>query len=863
MNKQKNNVLRSSIQLALAGSLLVGTSSYADLKAHGPLGPHGYPTWYQDQSGLAVELCTVDSQAELDGGWCLLLPGDTTAPESFPNQFFDEHFYWNAGAVESIPDPNGSPNPIKLSVVLALEAAFAIGPVVQGDQMVFGRVRFKMLSVPYDGLYKFYTPYGYFEQEGIAGETIFFTQDIGLTPGNFDQVLASSISPNFLLPSGIPGGAEVPPIPDLTAGIDPFYDSLGGVGGATAYPDNGKKYVADPGRIGPLTGATCDAVTDTHCEIDLLTAKPAWKTGNIDEIPNVQSIGHTNPNIFRVEGPNGFAHEIQNFGVMGRLYEGAVNGKLVVDRASYTANTGTNYDLSVFASATSASQSRLPTRPVPPEQPPQLTMYPAPCSLDANNIPGAPAGVAGYQMISQIGNDHQFRKEANLPGVRPTHVCMQHLGVNAGGQIVQQYSEHPTTDQIHITEALFDPVANALSVSALSSDTTQTVELTVDGYGKILLPINNTVVGTLNVPTHTPPEHVSVRSTAGGLAELQVDTGTLVGAPPLPVANNDSFPLAGGAAILEDGGAVDLAVLGNDTNVNQASGITVSSVPASGTALPATDANGNLVIRYTPRLNFNGQDAFTYQVSVGTVVSNTASVIVNVTPVNDLPVAVNDPSPTTPTGAVINIPVALNITANDTDVDGNNTIVGGVITAGNTNLKKSDGTSLSIGDQFTGKLTVTAIAAGTQSFSYKAIDSSGGVSTNAANVAMSVSLTDQPVITRSQYTSKSFRWVVDGTVAASAGQTIKLTYIDGIKRATDGSCPNAINVAGMTVGTATVDAANNWVFDRILSPTTGVLNPTNTNNSTPNGSFWCTPPRNIRATSSLTGATANNAIATK
>ena len=65
---------------------------------------HGYPQWYQDSTGLILEFCSPTTQAELGdpltgtGGWCLLLPGDTTVPESFPDVFADEHFYWAAGA---------------------------------------------------------------------------------------------------------------------------------------------------------------------------------------------------------------------------------------------------------------------------------------------------------------------------------------------------------------------------------------------------------------------------------------------------------------------------------------------------------------------------------------------------------------------------------------------------------------------------------------------------------------------------------------------------------------------------------------------------------------------------------------------
>lgn len=42
----------------------------------------GFPAWYQDESGVAFDFCAPETQAELDGGWCLLLPGDANIPVS-------------------------------------------------------------------------------------------------------------------------------------------------------------------------------------------------------------------------------------------------------------------------------------------------------------------------------------------------------------------------------------------------------------------------------------------------------------------------------------------------------------------------------------------------------------------------------------------------------------------------------------------------------------------------------------------------------------------------------------------------------------------------------------------------------------
>ena len=88
--------------VTLLSALLIAATASAQvqgLERVGPTSPsNGYPLWYQDKSGVALEFCSPINQAELDGGWCLLLPGNTVAPEIFPTQFFDEHFYWAGDA---------------------------------------------------------------------------------------------------------------------------------------------------------------------------------------------------------------------------------------------------------------------------------------------------------------------------------------------------------------------------------------------------------------------------------------------------------------------------------------------------------------------------------------------------------------------------------------------------------------------------------------------------------------------------------------------------------------------------------------------------------------------------------------------
>src|SRR5689334_14578979 len=183
----------------------------AALQRVGPVNPtFGYPTWYQDATGLTMDFCTPTNAAELRGGWCLILPPVPpatlpVAPEVYPNQFFNEHFYWNATA--------GGRHTGSL-LTIGVEAAFAAGPVIPGDQITFGRIRVVVPSLPINGDYTVYHPFGVWRFPGLkAGTKLFYTEDVGFNcaKGQFDCALATSIT-RFLLPSATPGGPELPPI---------------------------------------------------------------------------------------------------------------------------------------------------------------------------------------------------------------------------------------------------------------------------------------------------------------------------------------------------------------------------------------------------------------------------------------------------------------------------------------------------------------------------------------------------------------------------------------------------------------------------------------------------------------------------
>jgi hypothetical protein len=71
---------------ALVVAMLLATVpvAHAALERMGPINNDstvgGFPAWFQDKTGLALEFCNLLNQSELDGGWCTLIPPGPGSP---------------------------------------------------------------------------------------------------------------------------------------------------------------------------------------------------------------------------------------------------------------------------------------------------------------------------------------------------------------------------------------------------------------------------------------------------------------------------------------------------------------------------------------------------------------------------------------------------------------------------------------------------------------------------------------------------------------------------------------------------------------------------------------------------------------
>jgi subtilisin family serine protease len=233
-----------------------------------------------------------------------------------------------------------------------------------------------------------------------------------------------------------------------------------------------------------------------------------------------------------------------------------------------------------------------------------------------------------------------------------------------------------------------------------------------------------------------------------------------------PDAVNDS------ATTAEDS-ALDITVLANDTDGDN-DPLTVTSVGSAVKGTPTINANGT--IHFVPAANATGAASFQYTISDGHGGSDSASVAVTITPVNDPPTAANDSATTTAPN-----PVTISVLANDTDIDGGALAIASV-------SDPPHGTAVANAN---GTITYTPDAgySGPDAFGYTATD--GAAISNVATVSITVNAAPPPnpfhvgdldrstVISGKTWTAKVTIRVENAAHAALSGATVTGSWSAG------------------------------------------------------------------------------------
>ena len=244
-----------------------------------------------------------------------------------------------------------------------------------------------------------------------------------------------------------------------------------------------------------------------------------------------------------------------------------------------------------------------------------------------------------------------------------------------------------------------------------------------------------------------------------------------------PLAGDDSYNTYEDVAL----NVVAPGVLFNDTD---ADGDLLTPMLVGGPANGVLTLNGNGSFTYTPAVDSNGTDSFTYKVNDGgTVDSNTATVTITVNPVNDPPVAADDSASVATGGTVTLLDTGqTSLLANDLDPEGESLLVTTIPVSGpssGTLILQTDGTF---------SYTHDGSATSSDSFVYEACDPLGLCDT--ATVSITVDAVTSPTIetvhvadldgASTRYTKGRWSAQVTVTILNSSGGLVGGATVSGI-----------------------------------------------------------------------------------
>ncbi|EGR2695639.1 tandem-95 repeat protein, partial [Vibrio parahaemolyticus] len=220
--------------------------------------------------------------------------------------------------------------------------------------------------------------------------------------------------------------------------------------------------------------------------------------------------------------------------------------------------------------------------------------------------------------------------------------------------IVNRVNDAPTVENAIADQELSEDFATyTIDLNDAFKDSDSALNFSVSGNSNIQVAIVNGIATITPTADWNGSEALTFTATdPSGESVSQTVNFTVA-----PVADI----VADKATVVEDTSTI-IKVLGNDTfeGTDKVVSLDTNNGPANGTVSVNPDGS----VTYTPNDNYVGKDTFTYIVTSGGV-SESAIVEVNVTPVNDAPVAKDDIATTQEDTAV-----TIDVLPNDTDVDG-------------------------------------------------------------------------------------------------------------------------------------------------------------------------------------------------
>ncbi|EJG1669877.1 tandem-95 repeat protein, partial [Vibrio parahaemolyticus] len=274
-----------------------------------------------------------------------------------------------------------------------------------------------------------------------------------------------------------------------------------------------------------------------------------------------------------------------------------------------------------------------------------------------NNSNGYFVLVGNEVKLTQAGVDAVNNDELNLKdltisasvsdGVNPT-------ANDSDSLIVNRVNDAPTVENAIADQVLSEDFdAFMIDLNEVFKDSDSSLEFSVSGNNSIQISIVNGVATITPTADWNGKETITftVKDSSGESVSQTVDFTVA------PVVDIE----ADSADVVEDTPTI-INVLGNDTfeSTDKVVSLDADNGPKNGTVI----VNNDGTVTYTPDDNYVGEDTFTYIVTSGGM-SESTTVEVNVTPVNDAPVAKDDIATTQEDTAV-----TIDVLPNDTDVDG-------------------------------------------------------------------------------------------------------------------------------------------------------------------------------------------------
>ncbi|HEX2748144.1 MAG TPA: Ig-like domain-containing protein, partial [Verrucomicrobiales bacterium] len=349
------------------------------------------------------------------------------------------------------------------------------------------------------------------------------------------------------------------------------------------------------------------------------------------------------------------------------------------------------------------------------------------------NLAGAPVDLP-FDYVVQGNINNNSTQTWTLPAT------VFHDGANLLAAEVHQNGASSSDISFDLRIRLTRATAAGVLANDVDPDPGQTATLTAQietqpAHGTLTLNPNGTFTYTpANGYTGADSFTYKAKDSTNMLSAVATANITVVTGPNVPpVANPDTYAATEDTPLNVTAGS---GVLANDTDAeSDPFTAVIATQPSHGTV--TLNANGSFL--YTPAANYNGADSFTYR-ATDTRASVPATVTINVAPVNDLPVAVNDTYAGDP-GQTLTIAAAQGVLANDTDVD-----AGTVLTA---EVVSPPGSGAVLTLNADGSFSFSAPTGGVYSFTYRAKDavSQSSVAT------VTVSLNAVPVVVADAYTT--------------------------------------------------------------------------------------------------------------